>query len=150
MGRVLDRLTYANVMATAAVFIALGGAAYALERNAVKSKHIAPNAATGADIKESTLAALGAGILGGELPNLNSLPDSVGFSPIVGPNLALPTASQNNTFLSPRKFVATRLRVKLQDEFTAGSRTFTFSRNLTQPNAELTALTCTITAPART
>jgi hypothetical protein len=38
-----SRLTYANVMATIAVFIALGGGAYAafsLPRNSVKSKHI--------------------------------------------------------------------------------------------------------------
>jgi len=39
-----ERLTYANAMATIAVFIALGGGAYALSRGEVKSKHIAGNA----------------------------------------------------------------------------------------------------------
>src|SRR5687768_6766220 len=40
MHRLRERLTYSNVMATIAVFVALGGAAYALERNSVRSKHI--------------------------------------------------------------------------------------------------------------
>ncbi len=38
------RLTYANVMSTIAVFVVLGGSAYALTRGEVKSKHIAKNA----------------------------------------------------------------------------------------------------------
>jgi hypothetical protein len=41
--RLRRRLTYANVMATIAVFLALGGAAYAvtqLDRNSVRSRHI--------------------------------------------------------------------------------------------------------------
>ena len=51
LGRVRDHLSYANVMATIAVFIALGGGAYALTRGAVKTKHIAPKA-----VKTSKLA----------------------------------------------------------------------------------------------
>ncbi len=39
--RIRPRLTYANVMATLAVFLAFaGGVAWALERNSVKSRHI--------------------------------------------------------------------------------------------------------------
>lgn len=61
-------LTYANLMATVAVFIALGGGAYALTlgrsdvkrkhiaRNAVTSKKIAPNAVRGVDALESSFA----------------------------------------------------------------------------------------------
>ena len=61
-------LSYANVMATVAVFIALGGGAYAafhLPRNSVKSKHIVngqvkskdvkDNGLTGTDVLESSL-----------------------------------------------------------------------------------------------
>lgn len=47
------RLTYANVMATVAVFIALGGSSYAavtLTKNSVKSKHIAKGAVKRSDI----------------------------------------------------------------------------------------------------
>ena len=47
----MHRLTYSNVMATIAVFIALGGGAYALTRGEVKSKHIAKNAVRTKHIK---------------------------------------------------------------------------------------------------
>ena len=41
LSRVRSQLTYANVMATVAVFLALGGGiAWALGTNSVKSKHI--------------------------------------------------------------------------------------------------------------
>ncbi|MGI9021525.1 MAG: hypothetical protein ACR2G3_12550 [Solirubrobacterales bacterium] len=51
-----SQLTYANVMATIAVFMALGGTAWAaLANNSVKSKHIAPDAAQGVDVDEASL-----------------------------------------------------------------------------------------------
>lgn len=46
------RLTYANLMATIAVFIALGGSSYAALR--ITSKHVPKDALTGADIKKLT------------------------------------------------------------------------------------------------
>jgi hypothetical protein len=63
MGALRARLTYANVVATLALFLAVGGGAYAvskvgskeIRRNAVKSRHLAPNAAKGRDVRESTL-----------------------------------------------------------------------------------------------
>lgn len=46
------RLSYANVMATIAVFLTLaGGVAWALDRNSVKSKHIKNNAVTFKDLR---------------------------------------------------------------------------------------------------
>ena len=50
--RFRPRLTYANVMATVAVFIALGGSSYAALR--VTSRNVPKNALTGADIKNLT------------------------------------------------------------------------------------------------
>jgi len=53
MSRLRVHLTYANVMATVAVFIALGGSSYAaitLTKNSVKSKHIAKGAVKRSDI----------------------------------------------------------------------------------------------------
>jgi hypothetical protein len=53
------RLTYANVMATIAVFIALGGASYAainLPKNSVGSKQIKKNAITTAKIKNGAVS----------------------------------------------------------------------------------------------
>ena len=66
--RFRPRLTYANVMATLALFIALGGSGYAatqlsrnsvgtlqLKRNAVTGVKVRDKSLTGADINESTL-----------------------------------------------------------------------------------------------
>jgi hypothetical protein len=46
IARAREHLSYANVMATIAVFVALGGSAYALTRGEVKTKHIAARAVT--------------------------------------------------------------------------------------------------------
>ena len=59
LNRFRDKLSYANVMATIALFVALGGTTWALTRNEVKSKHIAPDAARGSDVKESSLKGVG-------------------------------------------------------------------------------------------
>jgi hypothetical protein len=59
-----DRLTFSNVISVIALFIALGGVgAYAADKlgskdiakNAIKSKHIKADAATGEDVNESSL-----------------------------------------------------------------------------------------------
>ena len=55
LDRLRGRLTYANVMASMAVFIALGGSSYAavmLTNNSVKSRHIAPGAVRGSDVRD--------------------------------------------------------------------------------------------------
>jgi hypothetical protein len=52
LSKARSRLTYANVMATIAVFVALGGSSYAALR--VTSKNVPKNALTGADIKNLT------------------------------------------------------------------------------------------------
>jgi hypothetical protein len=59
ISRIAARLTYANVMAAVAVFIALGGGAYAavkLPRNSVGSAQIKNGAVTPRKIAKSTLA----------------------------------------------------------------------------------------------
>lgn len=68
MARVAGKLTYANVMATFAVFIALGGASYAalrapkesvgtnqLKARAVTAAKVHQGTLTGAQIRSSTL-----------------------------------------------------------------------------------------------
>ena len=63
-------LSYANLMATIAVFVALGGSAYAVTRidaNSVKSRHIVNDQVRGADVKESTL--LGVKPYGNTIPS---------------------------------------------------------------------------------
>jgi hypothetical protein len=52
LAKIHSRLTYANVMATFAVFIALGGSSYAALR--VTGRNVPKNALTGADIRNLT------------------------------------------------------------------------------------------------
>jgi hypothetical protein len=59
-GRIKSKLTYANVMATIAVFIALGGASYAafhLPKNSVKSKNIVNGQVKQADVSHTVTVA---------------------------------------------------------------------------------------------
>jgi hypothetical protein len=68
MMRLRPRLTYANVMSTLALFIALGGVSYAavkLPKNSVGATQIKANAVTGAKVKNGSLT--GADIKSGSL-----------------------------------------------------------------------------------
>jgi hypothetical protein len=57
MTRILQRASYANVMATIAVFLALGGTGYALSlpRNSVGTAQLKKNAVTGPKIKKNAV-----------------------------------------------------------------------------------------------
>ena len=57
MSKLRNRLTYANLMATVAVFIALGGGAYAISvgKNTIKSKHIKDGQVSSADVRDNDL-----------------------------------------------------------------------------------------------
>jgi hypothetical protein len=57
LSQLRSRLTYANVMASIAVFIALGGGAYALSlgKGSVRSKHIKAGAVTSAKVADDSL-----------------------------------------------------------------------------------------------
>ncbi len=55
----LPRLSYANVLATLALFLALGGTSYAvtaLPSNSVGTKQLKKNAVTGVKVKDGSLA----------------------------------------------------------------------------------------------
>jgi hypothetical protein len=58
LGKIRARLTYANVMATVAVFVALGGSSYAavsLQRGSVGARELKNGAVTGAKVRRGTL-----------------------------------------------------------------------------------------------
>ncbi len=58
MSKLRQHVTYSNLIATIALFLALGGTAWAaLGKNAVKTKNIAPNAVTTAKIKNGAVNA---------------------------------------------------------------------------------------------
>ena len=85
-----ERITYANVVATLALFLAIGGGAYAvskvgpgdIKRNAVKSRHVAPNAIRGGDLRESSLGTVpnAARLSGRRLGEIVTRIDFSGFS----------------------------------------------------------------------
>jgi hypothetical protein len=57
LNRIRARLTYANVTATLALFLALGlGTAWAIENNSVKSKHIKDGEVKPQDLADSSQA----------------------------------------------------------------------------------------------
>lgn len=60
LSSILSRLSYANVVATLALFVALGGGAYAaidlVGRNDIKSRHVANNSLTGLDVHQNSLS----------------------------------------------------------------------------------------------
>ena len=67
LSRVRRRLSYANVMSTLAVFVALGGSSYAafrisgssIENRSISAKKLRVNALTGREIRESRLGRVG-------------------------------------------------------------------------------------------
>jgi hypothetical protein len=54
-GKLRGKLTYANVMATIAVFVALGGSSYAITQGSVDSRAIKDSAVRSVDVKNRTL-----------------------------------------------------------------------------------------------
>jgi hypothetical protein len=82
MKRLRPRLTYANVMATIAVFVALGGASYAalkLPKNSVGAKQLKKNAVTTAKIKKQ--AVTGAKVKKGTLTGTQINASTLGVVP---------------------------------------------------------------------
>lgn len=82
MSKIREHLSYANAMATVAVFIALGGASYAavaVPKNSVGSVQIKKNAVTGAKIKKG--AVTGAKI---KLSTLGTVPSAANAQTLGG------------------------------------------------------------------
>lgn len=141
MARLRAGLSYSNVMATLAVFIALGGGAYALSRGEVKSRNIAPDAVKAKHIDfgvRSTPMMANFSYLENGSGSFNYAPTGAS-----GPG--------NNTYhesISPQAFVATGLRVRLGDALATGTRDFIFRFEPNEGGAS-TALRCQVTAGER-
>jgi hypothetical protein len=128
-----SRFTYSNVAATLALVVALGGSGYAvvagsvrsddIHKNAVKSKHIAPNEATGSDVNEKSLKGIGSGVLGGEWDTITSpIANQDGGNALEAMGVSDDTNPPH--VLTPTKIKIVDLYVKLLDEQTQGTRTF--------------------------
>jgi len=131
LARLRGHLSYANVMATIALFVALGGSSYAaiaLSKNSVKSKHIAKGQVKRSDIgrnavnsaKVKNLSLLAEDFRAGQLPS--------GAQGIQGPpgepaTKLLAAVAADGTLLHGRGVTAA-LRTS------AGNYTVTFDRSL--------------------
>lgn len=101
IARIFGRPTYANVISSLALLIALGGSSYAalnLPRNSVKTRNIAPNAVNGSKVKNGSLRA--ADFAAGELPpgdrgpqGDRGIPGERGLQGLAGANGAVGPAS---------------------------------------------------------
>ena len=103
-----ERLTYANVMATIAVFIVLGGVSYAatqLPKNSVGSKQLKKNSVTEAKIKKQTITAakIKNGTLTGTQINLTKLGTvpSAQLANTIAPAEGWHTAALENGWANP-------------------------------------------------
>jgi len=124
------RLSYANVMATIAVFIALGGSAYTatkLKKNSVGTKQIKSNAVTTAKIKKS--AVTGAKIKEGSVDGSKIVDGSV-----TGADINAPSTSFSQ--------VVARLRETATAPFEPGKfyGSLSYTQNAGEDNQALTAM----------
>jgi hypothetical protein len=106
-------------MATLALFVALGGGAYALSRGEVKSKHIARDAVKAKHIdfgvRSTPMLAT--------FTNLQQGTNSFNYAPSGSSGYGTGLVHEA---LAPQKFVATGLRINLEAPLTAGTREFVF------------------------
>ena len=120
MEGIRERLTYANVMATVAVFIALGGSAWALSRGEVKSKHIAGDAVRAKHIDFGVRSQ----VMLASFDEVGTGTGSAQMSPTGESSTANAVFSQT---VAPQTFTATGLRARLPfDDLAAGTRRFIF------------------------
>jgi hypothetical protein len=107
MHRIRKRLTYANVMSSIAVFIILGGAAYAasqLPKNSVGTKQLKKNAVigskvkdgslTGADINSATLGTVPSATSAGHATSADTANSAGNANTTDGRSLGCPTGTQ--------------------------------------------------------
>jgi hypothetical protein len=102
MRMIRSKLTYANVMATVAVFIALGGSAYAatqLKKSSVGTKQIKNNAVTAAKIKNGAIT--GSKVQSGSLTGTQINASTLGTVPAATQASSATTATTANALSAP-------------------------------------------------
>ncbi len=100
-----SRLTYANAVASIALFIALGGTSYAIATGSIGTREIKNNSVTGRDVRNSSLTGAdvrnsrltGADILNDRLTGADVLESSLDKVPTAGAADTANTANSANT-----------------------------------------------------
>jgi hypothetical protein len=140
MSQLRERLTYANVMATVAVFIALGGASYAaikVPKNSVGAKQIKKNAVKASEIANSSVGT--EEVANGELLSEDFAPGQIPAAP--------PGQGSPNLFASIRDPDASEAAnvqygrgvVSVNDPPGDGQYQVTFDRSVTNCIVQVTA-----------
>jgi hypothetical protein len=132
-------LTFANVMSLIAVFIALGGGAYALSRGEVKSRNIARGAVKA---RQLNLGSWGVPLMA-TFSNLGTGTGHDNYAPLG--NSARGNGQFNET-IAPEKFVATGLRVRVYNQVDTGNREFVLRYAPITGPTTTTDLECTVSA----
>jgi hypothetical protein len=105
VSKLRSRLTYANAVASIALFIALGGTSYALATGSIGTREIKNNSLTGRDVRNSSLTGAdvrnsrltGADILNDRLTGADVLESSLDKVPTAGAADTANTANSANT-----------------------------------------------------
>jgi hypothetical protein len=92
LSKLRSSLTYANVMATIAVFVALGGTSYAVKTGSIDSRELKNNSVRGQDIRNNAVAS--ADIRNGAVKGSDIDESSVGKIPTAGAADRAATADQ--------------------------------------------------------
>jgi hypothetical protein len=103
--RLSPRLTYANVMATVALFVALGGGAYAalrVPKNSVGTKQLKNGAVTNKKLAKN--AVTGAKVAAGSLTGTQINASTLGTVPNATHAASADSASTANTLVAPEAF----------------------------------------------
>ena len=103
MGKIRKRLSYANVMATVAVFMVLGGGAYAVSSNSIGSKQLKKNAVAKKNLKKDAVvsskvknkALKGEDVKDGTLTGSKLADDTITGSKVDESSLSIPKAWAN-------------------------------------------------------
>lgn len=135
-----DRLTYANVAATLALFLALaGGVAWALEQNSVRSEHIRNGEV---QVRDTQPGALGRGVQLGATSELLQGTGTNRYFPVGYTTEPLGGGASAQGAPAPVPLRLDDLRVELPGTVNDGSVTFT----LGDPGSATKQLSCTIDA----
>jgi hypothetical protein len=130
-------LTFANVVSMIALFVALGGGAYALSRGEVKSRNIAKDAVKARHIAFGVRSAP----MLANFSQLKSGTDSTNYAPVGDSG---PTDNLVHEALTPQTFFATGLRINLDGPLATGTREFILRYWTPNTGHVLTNLRCDV------
>jgi len=143
MRRIRKHLTFANVVSMIALFVALGGGAYALGRGEVKSRNIADDAVKARHIDFGVRSQPMLATFNGLEPGT----DSFNYAPTGSSG---PISNFVNEARTPQTFFATGLRIRLDGPLATGTRKFIIAYWPGTGQNQYSAVRCEVSAGEQT